>query len=891
LLVMSSGSLLAQYTWTKYEGNPVFPSGPSGSWYRGLFTPCVLFNADSSRFEMWFAASTNAGGARPWQIGFTKSIDGIVWTVPEIVLSPRAGNWDNYSLQSPFVIRENGQYKMWYTSEGPNYTTFKIGYATSPDGVNWNRLDNPIFEAGTQSWEAGGVGTCCVMPITGGYKMWYVGATTAGVNGKQCLGYATSIDGISWQRDTLNNPVLEPGDPGEWDDYWLMLPRVLFIDDLYYMWYGAAGSYFGDFRVGLATSIDGINWTKFWDNPVLKPSVSGWDNGGAESGSVVMIGDSLFMFYDGSNASLSAWQIGLATSQYFPNALPPGIYTIGNSGSFATIQDAFDKLETDGVAGNITLELVDDLYTAPVGQYGFLLNGPIPGAGPNSRVIIKPAENKNVVIQHDGSAVFYLVNTSYVNFDGIGTTGSTTLTVQAIHNVNFPYNEGIIFMNNSDHNVIQNITFIIEDYLRDSGSGFFSTQTGSAPDSNLIQNNFVKQAGFSLYIYNTMTGVMGKGNILRGNRIGSETDSLVASGIQVTRCENTLIENNIIQNLKVTIPGVEKGQAGIASTFGSGDIIRNNVIHNLKASSGYFCTGIFLFAMAGYFGDNIHIYNNMIYDIQSTSTQTDSRVSGIGIVNHNNSKVYYNSINLSGTGENKLGSAALYIYNNCSNTEVKNNILVNTRDESPYCASAIYNYTAANLTSDYNDLYYDNTNANNCLVRIGSTNYLTLADWQVTTQDLHSYVEMPNFVDPYLEIDPNEATYLESRGIPISGIDTDYEGDARNATTPDIGADEFDGVMGIEDEETIPTEYALEQNYPNPFNPSTKISWQLPVGSQQTLKIYDVLGNEITTLIDEYKPAGRYEIEFNASSLPSGVYFYQLKAREFISTKKMILIR
>ncbi len=363
----------------------------------------------------------------------------------------------------------------------------------------------------------------------------------------------------------------------------------------------------------------------------------------------------------------------------------------------ATIQDAFDKLSTDGVAGNVTLELIDDLYTAPVGQYGFLLNGPILGAGTNSRVTIKPAENKNVVIQHNGSAVFYLVNASYVNFDGIGTTGSTTLTVQAIHNANFPYNEGIIFMNNSDHNVIQNITFIIEDYLRDSGSGFFSTQAGSAPDSNLIQNNFVKQAGFSLYIYNTMTGVMGKGNIIRGNRIGSETDSLVASGIQVTRCENTLIENNIIQNLKVTIPGVEKGQAGIASTFGSGDIIRNNVIHNLKTSSGYFCTGIFLFAMAGYFGDNIHVYNNMIYDIQSTSTQTDSRVSGIGIVNHNNSKVYYNSINLSGTGENKLGSAALYIHSNCSNTEVKNNILVNTRDESPYCASAIYDYGSTNL--------------------------------------------------------------------------------------------------------------------------------------------------------------------------------------------------
>jgi len=59
----------------------------------------------------------------------------------------------------------------------------------------------------------------------------------------------------------------------------------------------------------------------------------------------------------------------------------------------------------------------------------------------------------------------------------------------------------------------------------------------------------------------------------------------------------------------------------------------------------------------------------------------------------------------------------------------------------------------------------------------------------------------------------------------------------------------------------------------------------------QTIKIFDVLGNEIATLIDEYKPAGKYEIEFNAANLPSGVYFYQLKAGEFIQTKKMILIK
>jgi len=98
-------------------------------------------------------------------------------------------------------------------------------------------------------------------------------------------------------------------------------------------------------------------------------------------------------------------------------------------------------------------------------------------------------------------------------------------------------------------------------------------------------------------------------------------------------------------------------------------------------------------------------------------------------------------------------------------------------------------------------------------------------------------------------------------------------------------------VTGIESEEILPTEYALFQNFPNPFNPSTKISWQSPVGSWQIIKVFDVLGNEIATLVDEYKPAGRYEVEFKAERLASGIYFYQLRAGEYISVKKMILIK
>ena len=105
----------------------------------------------------------------------------------------------------------------------------------------------------------------------------------------------------------------------------------------------------------------------------------------------------------------------------------------------------------------------------------------------------------------------------------------------------------------------------------------------------------------------------------------------------------------------------------------------------------------------------------------------------------------------------------------------------------------------------------------------------------------------------------------------------------------------FDTATEVENLEYKTDEFQLYQNFPNPFNPSTKISWQSPVGSWQTLKVYDVLGNEVATLVDEFREAGRYEVEFNAVetrrgvSLPSGIYFYRLTAGSFTEVKKMIL--
>ncbi len=105
-----------------------------------------------------------------------------------------------------------------------------------------------------------------------------------------------------------------------------------------------------------------------------------------------------------------------------------------------------------------------------------------------------------------------------------------------------------------------------------------------------------------------------------------------------------------------------------------------------------------------------------------------------------------------------------------------------------------------------------------------------------------------------------------------------------------------DNTVNVEDENLTILTFSLNQNYPNPFNPSTTISWQSPVSSWQTLKIYDVLGNEIATLVDEYRPAGSYEFNYtlghdSSPARASGIYFYQLKAGDYVETKKMILLK
>ncbi|HSR17451.1 MAG TPA: YCF48-related protein, partial [Ignavibacteriaceae bacterium] len=99
------------------------------------------------------------------------------------------------------------------------------------------------------------------------------------------------------------------------------------------------------------------------------------------------------------------------------------------------------------------------------------------------------------------------------------------------------------------------------------------------------------------------------------------------------------------------------------------------------------------------------------------------------------------------------------------------------------------------------------------------------------------------------------------------------------------------GEVGVRDKNEIPAVFSMQQNYPNPFNPGTKIIYSIPQASFVTLKIYDILGNEVATLVNEEKSLGNYEADFNAANFSAGVYFYKLQAGNFVQTKKMILLK
>jgi predicted GH43/DUF377 family glycosyl hydrolase len=372
-LFSSNADLLAQYIWTEYAGNPLNVQGTPGSWDASVVVPSVIFNSDSNRFEMWYTSFTGSfpnGG-----IGFAYSSDGINWTKhPSAVMTPGATGWDSLFVGAASVIKESGSYKMWYTG-WKSFTRLprSIGYATSPDGINWTKYSgNPVLSPLT-GWESGGVGYQSVIKMTGGYLMFYTGEAANALTGR-----AISSDGITWERYS-NNPVLPAGGIGEWDrsNY---LGKVIAIEDTLYMYYtGESNPGISGSAIGMATSNDtGKTWNKYIHNPIITRST--WNSGWTESGSVLFSQNKLWLYYDGG--STSGGRIGFATTPFIPvsvedeTTLPkefvlmqnyPNPFNPSTSIQYAISNMQFVSIKVYDVLGNEIETLVNE--EKPIGNY------------------------------------------------------------------------------------------------------------------------------------------------------------------------------------------------------------------------------------------------------------------------------------------------------------------------------------------------------------------------------------------------------------------------------------------------------------------------------------------------------------------------------------------
>jgi photosystem II stability/assembly factor-like uncharacterized protein len=532
--------------------------------------------------------------------------------------------------------------------------------------------------------------------------------------------------------------------------------------------------------------------------------------------------------------------------------LAAGSYTIGTLGNFPTLDSAFRKLSVDGIAGAVTFNFIDTGYVAPgkprkiikenapeyeevngkremltqIYPYEYeqedaptislqTLTGPIIGAGPTSRITFRPAAGTNVRISGSGTYLIRLLDASYVTIDGINTGGST-LTMRNLTGTTLAI-EG-----NSDNNIVQNVSFAGAAGVGGSVITLQNSSAEKAPDLNLLQNNTITKGWVGVAVNPTQSAGYAVGNRITRNTIKyTEADSLNQIGIFFQNASGTLIDNNEISRMRnfITIgtPTGISGQGRHRNTRIWNNVI-DDIIHinSFDVSAAY---GINITATAGE-TTKVAVYNNMISGIDDKTVGNGRGSRGISFTQGINDTIAYNTVYLTGSD----GWLSTALYNNFTPTSAsrvwRNNLAINARV--PVGNARTYAFVlddaTSQISSNYNDLYVPQQR--NSFIAGGFTtanfDYPTLLDWQTTGRDLNSVSVPVNFRIPALHIDSTIVTSINNAGTPIAGITTDFDGQTRSATTPDIGADEFGGIAITRDigvatvQEIAPTTAALD---------------------------------------------------------------------------------
>jgi len=238
----------------------------------------------------------------------------IVWTkyAANPVMHKTNAITELYAIGQPTCIVENDTIKMWFVAGGLPYITSRLLYATSTDGIAWTKYNNAaaVMPSGAAGEWDHTIDTPEIVRDSAGYKLFYFGDTLPGGTNQNPsplagLGVATSDDGIVWTK-YAGNPILGRGANGSWEQSWIESPAVIWdsAGGEYLMWYSGVDTTSWRIGVGLATSPDGFVWTKYAGNPVIAPGPTGsYDDMWAAVPAVIRTDDGYAMWYSGFNSS------------------------------------------------------------------------------------------------------------------------------------------------------------------------------------------------------------------------------------------------------------------------------------------------------------------------------------------------------------------------------------------------------------------------------------------------------------------------------------------------------------------------------------------------------------------------------------------------------------
>ncbi|MCH8495692.1 MAG: CHRD domain-containing protein [Balneolales bacterium] len=553
-----------------------------------------------------------------------------------------------------------------------------------------------------------------------------------------------------------------------------------------------------------------------------------------------------------------------------------------NERGFASLSAAVSALNEAGAVGEVTLFIDGDINEEDEVRINRT------DLTEDTRVTIKPAPGKTPTIS---LPLLKIVDTGFITIDGAnGDEDTRDLTFEKNSNV-----AALVGVYSDAEDVeIMNINLT---YQEEFGAGTyaiiinrheFSGNTGQAKDLllfNVKVGSADKPFNDAIWLFGDATAAghavplntaiidnefhIGRSAIrtqthvntmFNGNKVYAYGFAAEVSAVRL----NTPLESFELANNEFVFVSTERTEA---TTF-IGFQATNTLIAEVYAVNNTFST-------AGFTGAGSE---NSFYGFRHEGTASSA-----------NFILAHNTFRIADTGSSGIHTAVGRTTTASSGAGVQfvNNIVSLERSEENTYA---YQWAGTTLDASSNNIFNGGAGA---IAIIGEDRYATLAAWNTATgNDATSTSASAEFVsNTDLRLTGSSIGDRNFAGVPLAMITTDIDGTERSAEEPYKGAFEGDAFGVSVESDEMPVVFSLNQNYPNPFNPTTLISYDLPVEANVQLSVYTVTGQLVTTLVNEARPAGQHQVNFDATRLASGVYIYRIIAGDFTQTQKMTLIK